>query len=203
MDRGVASADLGDARIGPNAVIRTAEALSAEVGAESCRRIFAAAGLRRYVDAPPAAMVPESEVVALHRAVRAELDVETAALVMHDAGARTARYLLAHRVPGPAQGLLRALPARAASRLLLALVARHAWTFAGSARLELVHGRPARVIFLGSPLARVPPADAAVCDFYVATFETLFRALVHPRATARETSCAAAGGDACTVELSW
>jgi len=192
-----------DARIGPNAIIRTAEALSALVAGETCHRVFVRAGLEPYLDAPPTTMVAEHEVVDLHRAVRAELDAAVADAVMRDAGARTARYLLAHRIPKPAQALLRALPARPASRLLLGLIARHAWTFAGSAELRLVHGRPAWVIFDGSPLARVPRGDAPVCGFYAGTFETLFRRLVHPDAVARETACAAAGDEACTLELSW
>jgi len=191
------------ARIGPNALSRTAEALTARLGEPTCRRVFAAADLERYVAAPPTAMVPEAEVVALHRAVRAALDQPTADAVMHDAGVRTARYLLAHRIPRPAQYLLRALPAGLAARLLLGLIARHAWTFAGSAELEIVHGRPARVIFRGSPLARVEAGDRPVCGFYVATFETLFRALVDGRTVARETGCAATGAAACTLELSW
>jgi divinyl protochlorophyllide a 8-vinyl-reductase len=191
------------ARIGPNAVTRTAEALREALGDAACRRIFVRAGLEPYLTSPPATMVAEHDVVALHRAVRAELDAAVADAVMSDAGARTARYLLAHRIPKPAQALLRALPARLASRLLLGLIAKHAWTFAGSAELRIVHGRPARVIFGGSPLARVPASDAPVCAFYAATFETLFRQLVHADAVGRETACAAAGDEACTLELSW
>jgi len=191
------------ARIGPNAIVRTAEALSASRGDDTCRRIFARAGLEPYLVAPPTTMVAEGDVVALHRAVRAELDAAAADAVMADAGARTARYLLAHRIPAPAQALLRALPARVASRLLLGLIARHAWTFAGSAELGIVHGRPARVVFHNSPLARVPTGAAPVCGFYVATFETLFRQLVHAETVGRETACAAAGDAACILELSW
>lgn len=191
------------ARIGPNALIRTAEALTSRLGEPTCRRVLDAAGLERYAAAPPAVMVPEDEVVALHRAVRAVLDRPTADAVMHDAGVRTARYLLAHRIPRPAQRVLRALPAGLAARLLLGLIARHAWTFAGSAELQIVHGKPARVIFHGSPLARVEAGDRPVCGFYVATFETLFRALVDARTVARETACAATGAAACTLELSW
>jgi divinyl protochlorophyllide a 8-vinyl-reductase len=198
----VASVETG-ARIGPNAIIRTGEALGALVGDEARHHIFQHAGLGAYLTAPPAVMVAEDEVVALHRAVRLELAPETADAVMREAGARTARYLLAHRIPKPAQALLRALPPRAAARLLLGLIARHAWTFAGSAELRLAHGRPARVRFAGSPLARVPAADAPVCGFYAGTFETLFRHLVHADAVARETTCAATGDDVCTLELSW
>ncbi len=190
-------------KIGPNAIIRTAEALEVQIGASARERVFAAAGLLGYLTAPPGAMVPEDEVAALHRAVRAALGPAQSDAVMRDAGARTARYLLAHRIPKPAQRVLRALPARLAARALLALIARHAWTFAGSAEVRIAPGRPARVSFRGSPFARVPAAAAPVCAFYVATFEELFRALVHPASRAVETRCAATGDPVCELELSW
>ncbi|WP_235823343.1 4-vinyl reductase [Azohydromonas sediminis] len=41
------------------------------------------------------------------------------------------------------------------------------------------------------------------CDFYAATFERLFRALVHPRASVAETACEACGDDACRFEVRW
>lgn len=190
-------------RIGPNAIIRTREALLEHVGAEPCARIFGGAGLEPYLAAEPTTMVPEAEVVALHRALRRELEPATADAVVRDAGARTARYLLTHRIPKPAQMILRALPARLAARLLLTLIARHAWTFAGSARLTVVPGRPARVHFDGSPFARVAAASSPVCGFYVGTFEVLFRDLVHPATRGRETTCAAVGDDRCTLSLDW
>lgn len=200
---GAAAEPLAGQRIGPNAIIRTREALSEHVGDELCARIFLGADLEGYLATEPTTMVPEVEVVALHRALRRELAPATADAVVRDAGARTARYLLTHRIPKPAQVLLRALPARLAARLLLALIARHAWTFAGSARLTIVPGRPARVHFDDSPFARVGAASAPVCGFYVGTFEVLFRDLVHPATRGRETTCAAVGDDRCTLSLDW
>jgi divinyl protochlorophyllide a 8-vinyl-reductase len=41
------------------------------------------------------------------------------------------------------------------------------------------------------------------CDFYAATFERLFRVLVHPAARAVETQCEACGDDGCSFELRW
>lgn len=190
-------------RIGPNAIIRTAEALAAHVDAGTRDRIFADAGLAAYLTSPPDAMVAEAEVVALHRAVRATLAPAVGDAVMRDAGARTARYLLAHRIPRPAQGVLRVLPARLAARALLALIARHAWTFAGTAEVRVEPGRPATVTFRGSPFARLPDAVAPACGFYAATFEVLFRELVHPASRAVETRCAATGAEFCEFRLSW
>jgi divinyl protochlorophyllide a 8-vinyl-reductase len=191
------------ARIGPNAITRVAEALTERHGGPLARHVFATAELSHHLVQPPEAMVPEADVVALHRAVRSVLVRADADAVMRDAGERTARYLLARRIPKPAQAVLAALPARLAARLLLALIVKHAWTFAGSARLRVFPGRPARVVFEGSPFAAVPAAAAPVCGFYVGTFETLFQRLVHPAARVEETGCAAVGAPVCTLRLSW
>jgi divinyl protochlorophyllide a 8-vinyl-reductase len=189
------------ARIGPNAVLRLVEAL--DHAAADKLTVFAAAGLSAYLDTPPTTMVPEADVIALYAALRRVVGDREAHAIAHDAGERTARYLLTHRIPKPAQAVLKALPARLAARLLLTLVARHAWTFAGSSALEIVHGRPSRVVFTDSPMARGASATAPVCDFYAGTFEELFRALVAPSATARETACAAMGAPVCTLTLTW
>ena len=189
------------ARIGPNAVLQLAEALD-EAGADT-RAVFAAAGLTGHLDAPPTTMVPETDVIALYAALRRVAGEARAHAIARDAGVRTARYLLAHRIPRPAQAVLKALPPRLAARLLLTLIARHAWTFAGSSALEIGHGRPSRVVFADSPIARGATATAPVCDFYAGTFEGLFQALVAPRASAHETACAATGAPACTLSLTW
>jgi divinyl protochlorophyllide a 8-vinyl-reductase len=46
-------------------------------------------------------------------------------------------------------------------------------------------------------------APAPVCDYYAATFEGLFRALVHPAARVVETECEACGAPACIFEARW
>lgn len=46
-------------------------------------------------------------------------------------GRLTASYLLANRIPKPAQIVLGLLPARIGLKLLLKAIGGHAWTFAG------------------------------------------------------------------------
>ena len=180
-------------RIGPNAITRVAEALPGDVvGA-----IFAAAGLAAYRDAPPTGMVDEREVTALHRVLRARLDSAMLVGVTRQAGLRTADYLLAHRIPRPVQWLLRALPAPLAARLLCSAIARHAWTFVGSGRFDVLPGRPLRLVVSGCPLCRGAMLDQPGCDYFAATFERLFRRLVHRRARVTETACEAMGDPAC------
>lgn len=189
--------------IGPNAVTRVAEVLVERFGAPRMAAIFRRAGLSQYVDALPARMVDEAEVIRLHAELRATLEAPVARDVAREAGRRTGDYLLAHRIPRPVQGLLKCLPPRLAARVLLAAISRHAWTFAGSGRFAVLGYSPVRVSISGNPLARAVHADEPQCDYYAATFERLFRALVHRDAIVVETSCEAAGAAACIFEMRW
>lgn len=188
-------------RIGPNAVIRIAEAVDAVENRAATLRLFAGAGLGGYLAAPPAAMVPEDDVTALHRRLRSELGATRAVSVSWIAGVRTADYLLANRIPVPVQPLLRLLPARLAAFVLLKAIGAHAWTFAGSGRFSWTMGRPITLIFADCPLCRDQRAPAPCCHYYAATFERLFRVLIDGEARVTETHCIAAGADACRFEI--
>jgi len=190
-------------RIGPNAITRVAEALLEEVGTETRRDIFASAGLEGCLRDPPQHMVDEQDVMALHAVLRARLAPEQVRRVNRDAGVRTGAYLLARRIPGPVQKLLRILPAPLAARALVAAIRRHAWTFAGTAHFSARSGRPVSFTLAGCPLCRGARTDGPCCDFYAACFEHLFRTLVHRRAAVRETACAAAGDAHCRFDVRW
>ena len=184
-------------RIGPNAVIRLAEAAEAALGRAAAARVFARAGLAHRLDAPPDAMVDEGEVVALYAAL-AETAPEAAA-VAAEAGRLTADYLLAHRIPKPVQILLRLAPPGLAARVLLAAIGKHAWTFAGTGAFSAETGRGARVAVAGGPFAADGPETAPLRAFYAAVFERLFRTLVSRATEAR----AEAGGGRCVIALGW
>ncbi len=190
-------------RIGPNAIVRAAEAIEALDGAAAARTVFRAAGIERYLSDPPAAMVPETEVAALHQVMHGALGDARARSASWIAGQRTARYLLAHRIPRPMQAVLRALPAWAASRLLMRAIAGNAWTFVGSGKLTIRNGNPTLVAIGDCPLCRGAMSDEPCCDFYAATFEHLFARLVHGGAAAVESACAAAGDAECLFEIAW
>jgi divinyl protochlorophyllide a 8-vinyl-reductase len=189
------------ARIGPNAITRMAEALAGDVGAVKTMQLFAKAGLAHHLAELPRDMVDEREVIALHQVVRNELGLDRAARVSRAAGALTGDYLLAQRIPKPAQALLRILPRSLAARALLAAIGRNAWTFVGSGTFRAEFGRTVRITIANSPLCRGAQAAAPLCDFYAATFERLFRALVDPHASVTEIACQAAGDCACVFEL--
>jgi divinyl protochlorophyllide a 8-vinyl-reductase len=166
-------------RIGPNAIIRTLEALRAAHGEVVTREVLRIAGLAAYADAPPAAMVDEAVVVRLHVTLANVLGGDEQAAIAAEAGRLTARYLLAHRIPTLARFVLRVLPAGLALPLLRRAIARHAWTFAGSGRFAWSAGGPIRLD--GGPFALRPDAASLLAPFYAATFETLLRALVDRR----------------------
>lgn len=190
-------------RIGPNAITRVAEALQQRNGEAFTALIFGRAGLLRYLGQPPQSMVDEAEVMRLHRVLRDSVGPVDARAVARDAGQRTADYLLARRIPRPVQALLHRLPAALAARVLLAAIRRHAWTFAGSGHFSARAGRPVVLTLRDNPLCRGLTLDEPACHYYAATFEHLFRVLVHPHARVRETACEAMGADACVFEIDW
>jgi divinyl protochlorophyllide a 8-vinyl-reductase len=191
------------ARIGPNAITQVAAALDDSLGQGAAAPFLRGVGLGAYVNKPPQDMVDEWEVIALHGAVREQLAPDAAHRIERIAGLATAQYLLAHRIPPPVQRLLKTLPASWASRVLLKAIERHAWTFAGSGQFRAEPGTPVVITLSNCPLARGVSAAAPVCDYYAATFEGLFQALVHPQARVVETECMAMGAAACRFEISW
>ena len=193
----------GAAQIGPNAISQVARALEGALGQESARDLLGHAGLGAYADDLPCRMVDENEVIALHSAVRSRLEPKAARDVARAAGIATGDYLLAHRIPRLAQRLLHVSPAPLASRVLLAAIARHSWTFAGSGHFEAHAGRPVAISIADCPICRGALAAQPLCDYYAATFTRLYARLVHPRAWTRETECMAAGAPACRFVIDW
>jgi divinyl protochlorophyllide a 8-vinyl-reductase len=193
----------GHGRIGPNAVTRVAQALRVEIGEPATRAVFEHAALLEALDAPPEDPVDEVEVRRLHVALRDALDPPRVERIAREAGRLTGDYLLAKRIPAPAQAVLKRLPAAIAERLLLGAVARHAWTFAGSGRFAVRAGHPMAVEIADNPVCRGVSADAPGCVYHAATFERLWRTLVSPHARVVETACCACGAPACRFELRW
>lgn len=190
-------------RVGPNAIVRVAEALAERVGADATQALFDAAGIAHHLVSIPGTMVDEDDVARLQAQLRMALSPDLAEAVCQDAGRRTGDYLLTHRIPRGAQAVLKVLPAPLAARVLTRAIARHAWTFAGSGTFTYVPGMPFVLSIAGCPLCRRVRADAPACEYYAATFERIFRVLVSRRARVAETQCDAAGGEACVFEASW
>lgn len=189
--------------IGPNAITRVAEVLPDCVGSDMARTLFEHAGLLEYLREPPEAMVAEAEVRQLHHVLRHDLGWLVARGIARAAGQRTAEYLLSNRIPRPVQWLLKLLPAALAARVLVSAIRRNAWTFVGSGQFQAQAGHPVVLTIRKNPLCLALSADAPACEYYAATFEGLFRALVNKRSVVTESECEAFGGAMCRFEVSW
>jgi divinyl protochlorophyllide a 8-vinyl-reductase len=188
-----------DGRIGPNAILQPYAELVATVGrAKADAMLHASTG--RSPDAMPERMVDEQEANAFARAILGELG-PLGQVVLHRAGHRTARYLLANRIPKPAQVVIRLLPARAGLSVLLGAVGRHSWTFAGSGDFAYGLDPTPWVSVIRCPMCRGVHAKGPTCHFYAGTFEGLLQALIHRRAQVVETHCEAMGEDRCRFGL--
>lgn len=185
------------AKIGPNAVLQHVPVLDATIGPRLRLALLTQAGVD--VPAPDAGMVDQDNVVPLHRAVWLFLP-DRAAMIQRQAGLAVGDYILAHRIPPVAQGIIRALPGALASRVLASAIARHAWTFAGSGQFSVVSHAPLTVSITGNPLAQ-GPAQEPSCHWHAAVFERLFQRLVWPQAHVCETQCCAQGAPACTFVI--
>jgi divinyl protochlorophyllide a 8-vinyl-reductase len=116
---------------------------------------------------------------------------------MREAGRLTAGYLLANRIPGPVQMVMKLLPAPLAARMLVSAIRSHAWTFAGSGRFSARNGRSTVFEIRDNPLCRGEWAPGPVCAWHTAVFQRLFEVLVSPNSRAVETHCEANGDPCC------
>jgi divinyl protochlorophyllide a 8-vinyl-reductase len=172
--------------IGPNAILQMMPVLERLAGREGAMNLLWQAGVAALPDGQQ--MIPEGEAVRLHQWLRREMG-EAAPAMSAEAGRNTARYILAHRIPAVAQRLLRVLPAPLAARALARAISHHAWTFAGSGQFSS-HG-PWCFEIADNPLVRGEASDTCLCHWHASVFETLYRDLVHPDCTCRETCCGA------------
>jgi divinyl protochlorophyllide a 8-vinyl-reductase len=193
----VSAVALDGPRVGPNAVTQLAAVLRAFGGEPALARVFTAAGLGHYLEAAPDAMIPQREAIAAHKALYAELP-DVAEALAYEAGLRTGDYLLAHRIPKPAQMMLRLAPRQFAASLLLKAIAAHAWTFTGSGRFTARRMRGGCTIEIAAnPLATNP------CAWHRGVFTRLFGALICAHATVTEIACCGDGAPACVFEVKW
>ncbi len=187
-------------RIGPNVLIQTAHALAHRLGRDTASRVLQVSTHHTF-DTLPTEMVDEATANALMRHLVESFGLPFARTVMRDAGERTGDYLLANRIPALARLTLPALPTRLALRILLAAISRHTWTFAGSAKVEILLGMPAVISISGCPMCAGIKSDTPICDFYVGTFHRLAQALLGPRGYADEITCEARGDSACRFTM--
>lgn len=189
----------GTARIGPNAILQLVPVVEEAAGRDIAAHVLAMAGVFELPDAD-AGLMDEAPAARLHQALRLELP-EVAPMLAWEAGWRTGDYILANRIPQAAQRLLRVLPARLAAPVLARAVEKHAWTFCGSGRFDLVSTWPVVFEIGDNPVVRGERSDVPLCHWHVAVFERLFSALCGPAWRCEETQCCAQGATACRFEM--
>lgn len=193
----MSTAGLATGKVGPNAIIQLADVLADRLGLEERAAALSAAGLAHYLARDPERMTDEREAAALHRIVQARQPHDWDELSW-EAGGRTAEYLLEHRIPRPAQWLLKRLPPAWSARMLLRAIREHAWTFAGSGEFSARIERGAVII----TIARNPIAMPG-CPWHRGVFTRLFGELVSPGVLVRHEHCCANGEASCVFRIGW
>lgn len=184
-------------RIGPNAVLQTLAALEALEGRPVAEAVARDAAMPATW---PDGLIPEAWFLRVLRATRARLTSSAAERVLRDAGARTADYVAANRIPGPVRSILRVLPARLAVPFLLKAFERHAWTFAGRGTFAVEGGYPGVIRLDDCPTCRDPIAAEHGGAYYEAAFAGLMR-LAAPRVSITEIECRVRGAAACRFRI--
>ena len=168
------------ALIGPNAILQAVAVMEERLGPTETAAILADAQIVRLPSGEH--MIPEIEALRLHRWLALH-DPMGALVIAEEAGARTADYIIAHRIPRAACWLLRHVPAPLAAPLLMAAIRKHAWTFVGAGAFA-----PADAwhftIDRSSARDRLPPPESLFA-WYAAVFTRLYRVLVAPDCTCR------------------
>ena len=185
------------AEIGPNAILQLLPLIERLGGPARVEQMLARAGI--FAAPSEDHMIPEGLAARLHRQLRTEEKTLAPALA-HEAGLATGRYILANRIPKPAQLMLNCLPAGPAAFLLTLAIMKHAWTFAGSGTFSA----PSPWVFEIAHNPLVPGEQSELClsDWHAGVFTQLYRALVAPDCHCAETRCCARNGDdACRFEI--
>jgi divinyl protochlorophyllide a 8-vinyl-reductase len=181
--------------VGPNAILQTAQAI-AQLHGEAVRdAVLSQAHLPPW-GAAPHGLVDAALVRNLNQALRQTLGPDAALATMRRAGELTGGYILANRIPRRAIAALRLMPAPLGVNMLLMAIARHSWTFAGNASVEIRHGwRHYAISIRQNPIAFGP------CVWHEAVFATLLTPLAGKGLRVRETACCRDGAQACRFEV--
>ena len=186
-------------RIGPNAILQLEEPLDRMLGQGALARILK---LSRVCMPSGTEMVPQEDVGQVHHTMW-RLFPQQAETLSDEAGAGTARYIAANRIPRIARILLRALPRVLAERLLTKAIADHAWTFCGSGVLDTRRERgEIHFMLRENPLADKLTQPPHRCIWHAAVFAELFSLILGRAYYCKEVSCCALGANLCHFVVS-
>ena len=186
-------------RIGPNAILQLAGPVESILGRDVMAQIL---DLSQVPMPSGDEMIPQEAVGRVHHTMW-KLFPKQAAALSDRAGAGTARYIRANRIPKAARLLLRVLPRTLAERLLTKAILDHAWTFCGSGVLNTKR-EEGEIHFLlrDNPLADRATEPPHLCIWHAAVFAELFSLILGRRYYCKEVSCCALGADVCHFVVS-
>ena len=182
-------AQKSEALIGPNAILQFLPLLDETFGVSAREALLQEAMVMRVPDGSK--MIPEGGAVRLQQILRHHAP-RLAPVLAEQAGAATADYILAHRIPAIAQRVLKLLPRYLSAQLLSRAISAHAWTFVGSGVFEAES--PWLFCIRDNPMVRSEFDDGPLCDWHAAVFTRLYQVLVGPDLVFRETECCAQPG---------
>jgi divinyl protochlorophyllide a 8-vinyl-reductase len=156
------------ALIEPNAVLQAVAVMERRLGAAETAAILADAQITRLPSGEH--MIPEIEALRLHRWLALH-DPMGCFVIAEEAGARTADYIIANRIPRAACWLLRRLPAVLAAPLLMAAIRKHAWTFIGAGTFTTTGAWAFTIDRSGADDTTMPPDS--LFQWYAAVFTRL------------------------------
>ncbi|WP_196220545.1 bacteriochlorophyll 4-vinyl reductase [Roseibium denhamense] len=186
--------------IGPNALTQFLDPIDRQCGPDVRKTLLKTASIAALPDM--SGLIPEGPVARFHQAVRRTLP-HFAEQLCRQAGTGTADYVLQHRIPKPAQFVLRHLPPPVSAKLLAKAIARNAWTFSGSGQFQISSKDPLVLKLFDNPLIAGEVSQAPICFWNTAVFERLYQVLVNPAARVKETSCMACGDPSCDFEVTF
>ena len=198
IDRTVASSNSGAATVGPNAILQYLPVLQESLGATGLIDFFEAEHLDCIPDGSE--MIDEAHAARFHQAVLRSFP-DKASDLARSAGAATAEYIIANRIPKFARAILAILPRPVAENMLCRSIAEHAWTVTGSGVFNVENQSPITFEIGRNPIVQGMHTQQPVCDWHVAVFERLFHGLIGGNYTVVETQCCATGSSACRFEL--
>lgn len=183
--------------IGPNAILQLVGPVTQVLGPHAMDDLLEVAGTTMPSGDE---MIDEGAVARVHQALH-RLYPDEVHDIARAAGALTADYIIANRIPRFAQVMLRALPTFLGARLLTKAIQKHAWTFCGSGTLSVRYGDPILFEISDNPVMRGITAQIPICFWHSAVFEELFSKLLGIQYSAHEVDCCALGGMSCRFEV--
>lgn len=142
--------------------------------------------------------VRERQVAVLHQALRRQFP-EQAEEIQREAARDAVEWIMHNRIPARARLLLSGMPWQIAVWMLGRHAAQNSWAFGGSGQFKVLSTSEFQLV--DNPLIRGEHAHGPVCAWHEELFQQTFRRMAHNRLRCTETSCMAAGADACRFTL--